>query len=50
VARVGFGFDSLIAVASGPAPLWRLHHGERAERATLRSPTAVEVRIPVALH
>jgi divalent metal cation (Fe/Co/Zn/Cd) transporter len=36
VALVGFGFDSLIEVASGLALLWRLHRGERAERATLR--------------
>jgi divalent metal cation (Fe/Co/Zn/Cd) transporter len=36
VALVGFGFDSLIEVTSGAALLWRLHHGERAERATLR--------------
>ena len=36
VALVGFGFDSLIEVASGAALLWRLHRGERAERAALR--------------
>src|ERR1035441_8641676 len=36
VALVGFGFDSVIEVCSGLALLWRLHHGERAERATLR--------------
>jgi divalent metal cation (Fe/Co/Zn/Cd) transporter len=36
VALVGFGFDSLIEVSSGAALLWRLHRGERAERATLR--------------
>ena len=36
VALVGFGFDSVIEVSSGLALLWRLHHGERAERATLR--------------
>ena len=36
VALVGFGFDSLIEVASGTALLWRLHRGERAERAALR--------------
>jgi divalent metal cation (Fe/Co/Zn/Cd) transporter len=36
VALVGFGFDSLIEVASGAALLWRLRRGERAERATLR--------------
>jgi divalent metal cation (Fe/Co/Zn/Cd) transporter len=36
VALVGFGFDSVIEVASGAALLWRLHRGERAERATLR--------------
>jgi len=36
VALVGFGFDSLIEVTSGAALLWRLHRGERAERATLR--------------
>ncbi|MGD0773478.1 MAG: cation transporter [Candidatus Solibacter sp.] len=36
VALVGFGFDSLIEVASGLALLWRLHRGERAERATLQ--------------
>src|ERR1035438_7334019 len=36
VALVGFGFDSLIEVASGLALLWRLHRGEREERAALR--------------
>ena len=36
VALVGFGFDSAIEVTSGAALLWRLHRGERAERATLR--------------
>ena len=36
VALVGFGMDSLIEVASGTALLWRLHRGERAERAALR--------------
>jgi divalent metal cation (Fe/Co/Zn/Cd) transporter len=36
VALVGFGFDSVIEVTSGAALLWRLHRGERAERATLR--------------
>ena len=36
VALVGFGFDSLIEVTSGAALLWRLHRGERAERAALR--------------
>src|ERR1700686_1082663 len=36
VALVGFGFDSLIEVSSGAALLWRLHRGERAERAALR--------------
>ena len=36
VALVGFGFDSLIEVVSGAALLWRLHRGERAERAALR--------------
>jgi divalent metal cation (Fe/Co/Zn/Cd) transporter len=42
VALVGFGLDSLIEVASGPALLWRLHRDtnvrerERAERTTLR--------------
>jgi len=36
VALVGFGFDSLIELASGAALLWRLHRGERAERAALR--------------
>ena len=36
VALVGFGFDSLIEVTSGLALLWRLHRGERAERAALR--------------
>ncbi len=36
VALVGFGFDSLIEVASGAALLWRLRRGERAERAALR--------------
>ena len=36
VALVGFGFDSLIEVASGLALLWRLHRGERAERVALR--------------
>jgi divalent metal cation (Fe/Co/Zn/Cd) transporter len=37
VALVGFGFDSLIEVTSGAALLWRLHRGERAEIATLRT-------------
>ena len=36
VALVGFGFDSAIEVTSGALLLWRLHRGERAERATLR--------------
>jgi divalent metal cation (Fe/Co/Zn/Cd) transporter len=36
VALVGFGFDSAIEVTSGAALLWRLHRGERSERATLR--------------
>ena len=36
IALVGFGFDSLIEVTSGGALLWRLHHGERAERLALR--------------
>src|SRR6476469_6728004 len=36
IALVGFGFDSVIEVTSGAALLWRLHRGERAERATLR--------------
>jgi divalent metal cation (Fe/Co/Zn/Cd) transporter len=36
VALVGFGFDSLIEISSGAALLWRLHRGERAERAALR--------------
>src|ERR1022692_56582 len=36
VALMGFGLDSLIEVASGTALLWRLHRGERAERAALR--------------
>src|ERR1022692_3962864 len=36
VALVGFGFDSLIEVSSGAALLWRLHRGDRAERAALR--------------
>ena len=36
VALVGFGFDSLIEVASGAALLWRLRRGQRAERAALR--------------
>jgi divalent metal cation (Fe/Co/Zn/Cd) transporter len=36
VALMAFGLDSLIEVASGAALLWRLHRGERAERAALR--------------
>jgi divalent metal cation (Fe/Co/Zn/Cd) transporter len=36
VALVGFGFDSVIEVTSGAALLWRLHRGDRAERAALR--------------
>ncbi len=36
VALMAFGLDSLIEVASGTALLWRLHRGERAERAALR--------------
>jgi divalent metal cation (Fe/Co/Zn/Cd) transporter len=43
VSLVGFGFDSLIEVASGAALLWRLHHDmdtsrrEQAERTALRA-------------
>ena len=36
VALVGFGLDSVIEVTSGAALLWRLHRGERSERAALR--------------
>src|SRR6476646_4360160 len=42
IALVGFGFDSLIEVASGAALVWRLHldadesRRERIERTTLR--------------
>lgn len=42
VALLGFGFDSVIEMASGAAVLWRLHHDkdlkrrEEAERITVR--------------
>jgi len=47
VALVGFGFDSAIEVTSGAALLWRLHRGERAERATLRMVGACFVTLAI---